>query len=225
MNYTLKNLIPIYKRLKMMNYLNWNNPEDLKKAEIALKGGSPLAGTSDTVLGLLADVTYGGFLSLNALKERSEKNYLILIESKEKARFFVDDAILLQIENILRDCWPGPLTVVVPAKKEIAEYLKAQDGTIALRVPRHEGLQKLLASFRGLFSTSANRSGKPVPSSFDALDPCIKEQVMYALYEDDVKKNGGAPSTIVQWVPLDQKLKLIRQGAYPWSDLENSKLF
>lgn len=74
MNYRLKNLVPIYKRLKMMpEYLHWNKEEDLNKVIDSLRAGNPVAGTSDTVLGLFADISYTGFLHLNTLKGRFEK--------------------------------------------------------------------------------------------------------------------------------------------------------
>lgn len=54
--------------------------------------------------------------------------------------------------------WPGPLALLIfKAKADLPSYLKGADGTIALRIPAHAGLQQLLVDCEGLFSTSANK--------------------------------------------------------------------
>ena len=218
MNYRLKNLSPIYKRLKMMLcHLRWNNQEDITKITDELRSGSAVVGTSDTVLGLFADVTYEGFLRLNTLKGRFEKPYLVLLKSQQHITAFVDEIYLFQIENILSRCWPGPLTIVVPAKTTVPDYMKSKEGTIAIRVPRHAGLQMLLSHFPGIFSTSANKAGEPIPSSVDQLDVFIAQGVSYYI-SDEVVNNTLIPSTIIQWSP--QGFVLIRAGAYEVTELE-----
>lgn len=216
MNYRLKNLVPIYKRLKMMsNYLQWNKKKDVDKVIDALREGSAVVGTSDTVLGLFADTTYEGFLRLNSLKGRFEKPYLVLLNAQDQAYSFVDRVYLLQIENLLSHCWPGPLTVVLPAKKDVPSYMKSKEGTIALRVPNHDGLLYLLSHFNGVFSTSANRAGKIVPQLPDFIDQYILENVPYCIVDNHV---STVPSTIIQW--SEGSMKLLREGAYRVSELE-----
>ena len=59
--------------------------------------------------------------------------------------------------------WPGPLTLVVAAAREvapIADLVTAGLDTIALRAPSHPVAQELLAAFgRPIAAPSANRSG------------------------------------------------------------------
>lgn len=217
MNYTLKNLGPIYKRLKMMiKQLLWTKNEDIDTVINELKRGRAVGGTSDTVLGLMADCSLEGFTQLNFLKRRNEQPYLILLESQEKLSHFVSDEILFQVENMLKFFWPGPLTVIMPAKDEIPDYMKSRQGTIALRVPQHDGLQKLLAQFIGIFSTSANKSGEPVPLVFENVDSFIVKNISYWI-TDPNPHHALIPSTIIEWA--NDHVKLIREGAYRVDDL------
>ena len=65
-------------------------------------------------------------------------------------------------------CWPGPVTLVAPAREGAAAWLVDADGTVATRVTDHQVARGLCTSFGGpLISTSANRDG--CPPARDAL--------------------------------------------------------
>lgn len=92
--------------------------------------------------------------------------------------------------------------------------MKGSDGTIGLRVPDYIGLQQLLAGCEGLFSTSANKAGEPIPLSFDEIDPDITKQV--AAIVGDYSDNGSqtaVPSTILDC--SGDTIRVVREGAYP----------
>ncbi len=67
---------------------------------------------------------------------------------------------------------------------------------IALRVPDHAGLQKLLPHFTDLFSTSANISGNPVSRTIKDVDERIVKQVAYAVIDKKEKSIELLESTI-----------------------------
>jgi tRNA threonylcarbamoyl adenosine modification protein (Sua5/YciO/YrdC/YwlC family) len=190
---------------------SWHDPASIELLARALKNGDVVAGTSDTVLGLLADTTEQGFLALNALKGREAKPYVILIASPDKVTSFVQEPLSPEVQKLMSSCWPGPLTLVLPAKAGIFPWLASAGKTIALRVPNYAGLLKLLPYFEGLYSTSANLSGKPVPLTLDALDPAIRENVAF-LVDDEESTSTVTPSTIIDCT--GDRLKVIREGAY-----------
>src|SRR5579872_6966301 len=161
----------------MKQTLFWHDPATIERLETALRAGGVVAGTSDTILGLLADLTLPGFQSLNTLKGRFEKPYLILIADQQKLAHFVMLPLEPQVKRLADQCWPGPLTIILKAKESLPNFMKAADGTIAVRMPNHEGLQKLLANFDGLFSTSANKTGEPVAGKMEDIDPAILQVV------------------------------------------------
>jgi L-threonylcarbamoyladenylate synthase len=217
-----------------------------------------ILGDSDTVLGLYAPLTQEGFLALNRLKKRAEKPYLVLVANKERALSLVANPMAPELLALMDACWPGPVTLICKARLNNNSGLEIPDtgyavsgwGTIGLRVPDHAGLQELLPHFEGLFSTSANITGNPVPHSLGQVDPEIAHAVAGVVLNRDTKSTGGVASTILDCTALTgvasagtdsremgevgsvrdrgqngaqnskPEIKLIREGAYPVSLIE-----
>lgn len=177
---------------------------------------------TDTVLGFLALFDQQGFTSLNQLKGgRSEKPYLILVGSAQKISVFTDQEFSDCIMQFIMKCWPGPVTFIFRARKELLSCAVSPEGTVALRCPDHKGLQELLYHFDGLFSTSANRSGKPVPSSVDELDQELLDEVAY-LIVDTVQHIKVKTSTILDLTDVENNIiKVVREGAFSVKELEH----
>ena len=195
--------------------LNWNDNLSIRKVISLLKEGKVIVGPSDTVLGLYALPTEQGFLSLNDLKKRLKKPYILLISASSELKRYVESDYLFHIENITNRFWPGPLTIILNAKSTVPAYMTSDEGTIAVRVPKYDKLQELLAQTGPLFSTSANLAGEPIPLTLDELSPLISNKVG-AIIEG--KSNFQAlPSTIID--ATGDKLKIIREGAYSKEDL------
>lgn len=122
--------------------------------------------------------------------------FILLVEGIEMASRQADTSDP-EISAILRDRWPGKLTVVLPALTDTPGWVTAEDGTIALRHPA-DVLSGLLMRriHRPLVSTSANLAGDP-PS----LDPAdIPESL---LDKADLILDAGplppsSPSTVIR---------------------------
>lgn len=204
----------IYTMEKMKsNTLSWNSQKDVEVARRLLMQNELLVGTSDTILGLLAPLTHEGFVALNAIKGRQEKPYVILVENFQSATKLVENSF--QLEK-LSAFWPAPLTLVCTARKDLPEWLTSKDGTIAIRVPDHEGLRSLLEGLPGLFSTSANKAGQPVATRIEDIDADILTAVA-AIITDDHPPLERA-STIVDCTV--EPYKVIREGAFDLSMLD-----
>jgi len=181
-------------------------------------------GDSDTVLGLYAAVSAAGKVLLDDIKGRSGKPYVVLTAHARRAMSFIDDKGDSFPQNLLKKimdtCWPGPLTLVCTARRDIPGYARSELGTIALRVPLHDGLQRLLALTDGIFSTSANKSGEVVPDSIDQVAPYLLAQIgCIVLNKPGVENLSEAqPSTIIDCTGLH--VRLIREGAYAVTRLE-----
>lgn len=193
----------------MNKYGYWDDHLFLEQIEKQLKQGAVIAGTSDTVPGLLAPLTPAGKAQLDAIKVRAEKPYLILVDSLDKAAHFSESFSNPMVQKLTKRYWPGPLTIIVPLKKNIPSFIGAPDRTVAIRIPDHPAILALLKNFEGLFSTSANLSGMPIPISVAAIDPAITKQA--ALIVDDRHPAQRPPSTIVAY--RDGALTVVRQGA------------
>ena len=200
--------------------LSWSQKKDVDFLVQVLKKEGVILGSSDTVLGFLATLTAGGFKTLNRLKQRSSKPYLILVGSEKKVFNFSDDFKKDPIKKLIKFFWPGPLTIIVQAKSSLPAYMCSDDRTVAIRVPNHEGLLSLLKNFDGLFSTSVNKSGEPVFRFFSKISSDIFEKVECCVGDDeDINKEyPEVASTIVDCTVYP--FKIVRLGVISKNDLE-----
>lgn len=214
----------------MIERLFWNDNVCIERLAAVLRGGGIAIGSSDTVFGLIANLKSSGKNSLDMIKKRFDKPYLILISKGTLLEKFVDPAGLPQIEDLANKCWPGPVTLICRAHPDLPGFMKGPDGTIAMRMPDHEGLQKLLTHFEGLFSTSANISGSPVPETLEEVDPSILAHCAALILDSPLSSvrpdvfgvalakaevlRDNLPSTILDCT--GQEVKVIRQGAFKY---------
>ena len=127
--------------------------------------------------------------------------------------------------TLLSRFWPGPLTLLLPAKSSLPDVLTGGSGSIAARVSSHPAARELALSCGfPIVSTSANISGRPAVTSVQALDSELLSALRPdtdGVYDAPPVPGGGEASTIVR--PLGGKaLRLLRQGALPVSQLEKA---
>lgn len=180
------------------------NKSDAKSVQITselLKHGGVVILPTDTVYGFSAksDVNEAD-LRIRTIKGRSEtKPFIRLIAAPEDIIKFTDD----KIPEKLLSFWPGPLTIIVNDKT-------APGITTAFRCPG-DGWLRLIISESGapLFSTSVNRSGKPVIQTVDGIISEFESEVDLIINGGDTK--DALPSTIVK---IDEgKVEVLREGA------------
>ena len=180
--------------------------------------------STDTIYGFLANTSPQGARALQELKELVvPRPYLILIK-QENLDHFVDTAQLTSnMLNVIKNCWPGPLTIVFTAKPSVPAHLKSPSETIALRCPDHVGLQALLTHFNGLFSTSANKAMEPAPDCAVDINPKLITQTDYFVRDTKKEIVSNLASTIIDFSDItNKKLTILRPGAYAQELLEQS---
>lgn len=198
----------------MLCTLYWNNKDSVDLVAQKALSGAVFAGSTDTVIGLMAMVSLDGFNNLNRIKRRENKNFIILIESVDRVQCYVNAHCNLHLENIMKNCWPGPVTLIMKMRDDAPSFLPGK--TVALRVPAHPGLQRILHHC-DLFSTSANIPGEQTPETVEDLDPHIVQSVS-AIIDDAEHHANKLPSTILDCT--ENEVRLIRQGAYSVDELE-----
>lgn len=212
--------------------IHWQSPDTKNKVIEELKNNNVLITTTDTIPGFLANTTAQGFQALNIIKQdRQHKPYIILIADISKLDYFVDpEQLTQQIKNLVKQCWPGPLTVIFKAKKELPDFLKSENNTVAIRCPNYPPLLDVLKNFNGLFSTSANVSNTPAPTTIKDINQEVISQVKY-LVDDNNNESSQShrtkPSTIidvsnihVSEIEKTNQFRIVRQGEYTAQDLE-----
>jgi len=111
--------------------------------------------------------------------------------------------------------WPGPLTIVLPARKEVRDILAGRLRRVAVRLSSHPCACELsIAIDRPLVSSSANISGIPAVARIDDLDPALAPGVA-GVYVSGPEPAGGAPSTLVDTFESSggEGIRIIRHGA------------
>jgi L-threonylcarbamoyladenylate synthase len=111
--------------------------------------------------------------------------------------------------------WPGPLSIVFPARPEVPELLTANMGRIAVRCSPHQAARDLCAATgKVLVASSANQSGRQPVAGADDLDPEILAGTT-GLYLVGPKPAGVFPSTVVDVLETRGKplVRVLRPGA------------
>lgn len=191
---------------------------DVQAAE-ALAAGGLLILPTETVYGLAADA--GDARAVAAIfeaKGRPRFNPLIAhvadaVEAEAIAVF--DDRARALAEAF----WPGPLTIVAPVRDRVrvCDLARAGLDSVAVRVPGHVRARSVIAAFgRPVVAPSANRSGRPSPTTFaDAM-----EETGFAAADavDGGPCAVGVESTVVS--VLDGRVALLRPGSVTRDEIE-----
>jgi len=137
-------------------------------ADIIAKGGL-IAFRTDTFYGLGADPLNAEAVSrIKQAKGREEgKPILLLIASVADIGPLIQSKPVL-LERLMKEFWPGPLTIVMPAALNLPEEITCNTGTVGLRLPGNEQARSLVEVCGGrLTATSANPSRREPATSAD----------------------------------------------------------
>jgi L-threonylcarbamoyladenylate synthase len=189
--------------------LDWNEKDSYPLLVDILQADGVVLAESDTVLGLFAQLSEKSKKRLDTIKQRSLKPYIILLKSAELVYDFTDQYIDASMQQIMDRHWPGPLTILFKAKATLPDWMVGLQGTVAIRVPKHEGLQKLLQNVDALFTTSANISDQPIPDRYAYVNSEVLNQVQLVCCHPD-KIYDGPASTIVDF--SSGSIKVVRLG-------------
>ena len=152
---------------------------------------------------------------LRAVKGREDaKPILVLVASINDLSAFVEQvppAASLLIEGF----WPGPLTILFPARASLPHALTAGTGLVGMRVSSCRPLCELLARVGPLTGTSANRAGAAPARTAEAVQQALGDAVDLIL--DVGPTPGGLPSTVVA---VHHSLRIVREGALERSVIE-----
>ena len=137
--------------------------EDILLAAQLIKEGQLVGIPTETVYGLAANgLDEAAVLRIFEAKGRPQDNPLILhIAQPSQITEFCRD-IPEKAWLLAERFWPGPLTMVLPAKPCVPKRTTANLDTVAVRCPKTEATRELIAlAGVPIAAPSANRSGKP----------------------------------------------------------------
>ena len=180
-----------------------------------LKSGKPLMFQTDTLPAIGCMPKYSEIIY--KVKKREKKKPLILMGSQiQQVLDYVDNDAIDDFQTIAEKFWPGPLTLIIPVKKNKSFNFISRENTLGIRIPDSSSARSLLSESGPLATSSANISG--VRTSFDA------ESVSNDLSNVDLlgpvpwDKCSGFASTIISWAKKG-KWSLVREGQIPISSI------
>jgi L-threonylcarbamoyladenylate synthase len=197
---------------------------DLEKAAAALAAGFLVVFPTETVYGLGADALNRSALArVFEAKGRPRFDPLIIhIAALETLCRVADESLLDKITverlSILSEkLWPGPLTLILPKRKEVPDLATSALATAAIRFPSHPVAQKLIRLSTGAVAApSANLFGRLSPTRASHVKEQLGDKVDYIV--DGGKTQVGVESTVLdlsRGVP-----KVLRQGGTELEKIE-----
>lgn len=183
-----------------------------KTCQILNSGGLVIV-PSDTVYGLAVDATNKSAVQkLIQFKKRPPgKAISVFVGSLKQTEEIV--VINKNQRSTLEQILPGPFTVVLPSKHVLVKNLESEKGTLGIRIPQFDFVNKLVQAFRKpITATSANISGQSYHYSIKSLLETLpeKKKELLDLVIDFGKLPRNKPSTVIDL--SEGKLKILRQG-------------
>lgn len=190
-------------------------PDETEPMALLLKQDQILCVPTDTVYGICARMTEQAQTNLRALKHRPLSKALPLmcadIEQAETIAIISE-----KNRKLMETLMPGPLTVILPKREEVPDYVNGGLPTLAIRLATSESLKKLIqAAGSPLFMTSANLSGEPTCRTIAEVEevcPGLAGVMLGA-------PSFGEASTIVDC--STDTWKILRQGPITQAQLDS----
>lgn len=194
------------------------DPVAIAKAAAVLRSGGLVAFPTETVYGLGANALDAAAVArIFKAKGRPPSNPLI-VHIAEAGRVSEVAADWPEIAGRLAErFWPGPLTLVLPKRRELPDVVTAGGPTVAVRVPAHPVAQTLLrAAALPVAAPSANRSTELSPTTAAHVLRGLAGRIDLVL--DGGPTSGGIESTVLD-VTTDPP-RLLRPGLVTRSEIE-----
>src|SRR3990167_10156511 len=191
--------------------------EEIKKIVGLLKKGKIIIFPTDTVYGLGCTLNEESIKLLYKIKKRPKnKPALILVSSLSFAKKY--GYFDSKTSALAQKIWPGPVTIIVKAKGNVPKLIQGKNSTIAIRVPKHQFLQKILNILNEpLLAPSANFSNGKPPSNLAQIDKNLIKLVDYVV---TIKSGCNLPSTIIDMSSKNKEMSVIREGSIKIQDLK-----
>jgi L-threonylcarbamoyladenylate synthase len=193
-------------------------PETILDGINLLKAGHPVSFPTDTVYALGAPIDDVSCVKkVYEIKQRPFNMALPILLADACDVDMVALAVSDISRMLMKEFWPGALTLVFRKTPFVPDIVTAGSPTVAVRIAAHPVASNIV---RGvgipLVGTSANIHGKPSPTTAGEVESQIGDKV--ELIIDAGKTPGGIESTIID-MSVD-KPRILRQGAITRMQLE-----
>lgn len=195
----------------MIDTIVWQE-QGVEQAAETLKRGGLVAFPTETVYGLGADARRSDAVAgIFEAKGRPSDNPLIVHIAR---RSQLDELVLpypALAGELMERFWPGPLTIVLPAKPDaLSPLVTANLPTVGVRMPDHRlALELLSRAGVPVAAPSANRSGRPSPTLADHVLEDLGGRIHGVI--DGGATGVGLESTVVE-LEGENAVRILRPG-------------
>ncbi len=146
-------------------------------------------------------------------KRDSLKPIPVLIRDLKMLDLLVEE-IPESAKKLIKEFWPGPLTIIFRASRLVPDILTANTGKIGIRVSNNRLVKEIFKRFDSpLTSTSANISGKEILTSPDKIIKQLGKEVDLIIDYGEVEDRS--PSTVIDIISH----RIIREGKIPKEEI------
>ena len=190
----------------------------IREASEALRAGQVVGMPTETVYGLAANaLDPQAVLKIFEAKGRPADNPLIVHIASLGQIHEVASTFSPTAQKLADAFWPGPLTMILPRHPNIPNEVTAGLETVGVRMPSHPVARQLIeASGLPLAAPSANRSGKPSPTTAEHVLHDMDGRI--PLIVDGGNCGVGVESTVVS--VGDDAVRILRPGKISPEDFE-----
>ena len=203
--------------------------EKIREAAELIDAGGLVAFPTETVYGIACRVEGEALARLDNLKDRTaEKYYTLHIAHKDNVSQYVP-VIGLRAQKLIRNAWPGPLTIVFALDEQDIQTQRAnlapdvfknlyRDSSIGIRCPDDPVALALLRQTKSpVVAPSANMTGKPPAVDADQVLDHLAGQIDLLLDTGPCRHKES--STVVK---IGKKgMEVLRSGVYSQRQLRD----
>lgn len=194
---------------------------DIKQVQAAaniIKKGGLVAFPTETVYGLGADALNPQAVSalFEAKKRPLDNPPIVHVENTNDVHTLAQH-VSPKADTLMKEFWPGPLTLVFKRSKAVPDVTVAGLDTVAVRMPQHNvALALIKESGCPIAAPSANLAGKPSPTSAEHVFADLNGRI-------DAILDGGPTRIGVESTVLDLSVTpamVLRPGGTPLEALK-----
>lgn len=191
---------------------------DFVRALAALRCGDVIVFPTETLYGLGADALSDAAVErVFSLKGRNPDSPIPLLVADEKMLASVAAEISPSARKLMRRFWPGPLTLVLPARSGLPAPLLNRDGGVGVRISRQRIACRLVQELgRPLTATSANPTGRKPARTVQEAMSYFSGKIEFFLDGGSLASQKGSSVVAVTGDALD----IIREGEISAAELD-----
>ena len=193
--------------------------EEILKASSIIKDGGIVVFPTETVYGIGTDALNNSAIEkLYNIKKRPHKKPISVLVSNFEMITKVAKEISDIEWKIIKNFFPGPLTIVLTKKESISNILTGGEATIGVRMPDNQIALKLIEYVGNPVATSsANISGEISLIDIEKIKTTFVNKVDY--YLEGKYNKTSIPSTVIK--VKNGEIEILREGTITKKQIEN----